>query len=178
MTAIRSRDRRGRIALIPLGERFWDKAHKTEGCWNWISSKHRNGYGYICVVRRSRLAHRVAWELTNGPIPAGLLVLHRCDNRRCVRPDHLFLGTQADNLRDMDAKGRRRNADVRGEKNPAAKLTALQAQEVRLRYQPRVMTRSRLAVEYGVSKALIDKILSNDVWADVIEVAKGDGDAR
>lgn len=80
----------------------------TTGCMLWIRSTDTNGYGMLCVDGRKRKAHRVAWELANGPIPAGLHVLHRCDTPACVNPAHLFLGTHTDNMRDCSAKGRTR----------------------------------------------------------------------
>lgn len=93
----------------PLADRFWEKVHKTESCWLWTASV-KDGFPYGQIghpgTRTPRRAHRVSWELHNGPIPAGLFVLHKCDNPRCVRPDHLFLGTQSDNLKDAYSKGR------------------------------------------------------------------------
>lgn len=97
-----------------LARQFWDKAvpEPNSGCFLWIGSiwppGHRTSYGYGQVRRNGRLvsAHRVAWELTNGAIPSGLLVLHHCDVTCCVNPDHLFLGTYADNIADMVQKGR------------------------------------------------------------------------
>ncbi len=96
--------------LTPLSpqERFWTKVAKGDNCWLWMQGKSA-GYGRFNLWRgpsHSVLAHRYAWELTYGPIPDDLPVLHRCDNPPCVRPDHLFLGTQADNLRDMHTKNR------------------------------------------------------------------------
>lgn len=95
---------------MTLAERFWAKVRKSKGCWEWTGAKQHNGYGFIHtgghVIRRPLRAHRASWELHYGPIPAGLWVLHRCDNPSCVRPDHLFLGSRSDNMKDCAAKGR------------------------------------------------------------------------
>jgi hypothetical protein len=87
-------------------ERFWNKVERGDGCWEWRGAKSRFGYGRFIVGRNNRLAHRVAWAATRGEIPVGMNVCHRCDNPSCVNPDHLFLGTQRDNVRDMHEKGR------------------------------------------------------------------------
>lgn len=87
-------------------QRFWSKVDKSGECWIWTRATFSNGYGHLGQNGRSKLAHRVAWELTYGPIPAGMLVLHRCDNRVCVKPKHLFLGTHLDNTLDGLLKGR------------------------------------------------------------------------
>ena len=92
-----------------LEERFWDKvaiAADDEGCWEWTAGTNRAGYGQIRDGEYSRRAHRLSWELKFGPIPDGLNVLHRCDTPPCIRPGHLFLGTQTENMRDMYKKGR------------------------------------------------------------------------
>jgi hypothetical protein len=101
-----------------LAERFWSKVnkngptmpHMTTACWAWTATRIQGGYGRLGLNRKHHLAHRVAWEMANGSVPAGLDVLHRCDNPPCVNVEHLFLGTQADNTADMIAKGRERHA--------------------------------------------------------------------
>lgn len=99
--------------------RFWENVRKSDGCWEWTayrttakSQRHRGavGYGRFMVTwRRVILAHRYSWELHNGLVPDGMVVCHHCDNPACVRPDHLFVGTQKDNIQDMLKKGRARN---------------------------------------------------------------------
>lgn len=108
----------------PLADRFWPKVRKGGGCWEWTASMS-HGYGQIGVGGKSgrpHHAHRVAWELTNGAIPAGLFVCHHCDNKKCVRPDHLFLGTAKDNNQDRARKGR----------NPPARRIDLTQEEISL----------------------------------------------
>ena len=86
-------------------ELFWSHVAKSDGCWLWTAGLNR-GYGAFAVHRKDIGAHRYSWMLENGPIPDGLFVLHRCDNPPCVRPDHLFIGTQLDNMLDKMSKGR------------------------------------------------------------------------
>jgi hypothetical protein len=114
---------RNHVHLRPIEERLWAKVDRGEGCWIWRGSTVPKGYGKIGRGRRGdgyAYAHRVAWELGHGPIPAGMAVMHSCDNPPCCRPDHLSLGTLAANNHDMATKGRH-----------AAKLTLEQALEVR-----------------------------------------------
>lgn len=85
---------------------FWAHVHFGPGCWTWLASKKHDGYGKRKHNGKMTTAHRVSFEMEFGPIPDGLAVLHRCDNPPCVRPDHLFLGTQQENIADMVAKGR------------------------------------------------------------------------
>lgn len=101
-----------------LFARFWEKVRVTDGCWEWEAHKTRLGYGKFRIGRKLLSAHRVAFGIFREPIPCGLDVLHACDNRPCVNPAHLFLGTQLDNVRDMWRKGRGNPA--RGQKNARA----------------------------------------------------------
>ncbi len=116
----------------PIADRFWEKVrithHKARGCWIWTAAKYPNGYGIFMVQKGTfENAHRTAWRLSFGPIPEGLQVLHRCDNRECVRPTHLFLGTQADNMRDMHGKKRwkYKSRNQSGENNPNSIISDL-----------------------------------------------------
>ena len=90
----------------PLGDRFGTKVQSGSGCWEWTGTRTKRGYGQLGVSGKTKWAHRVSWEINNGPIPDGLFVCHHCDNPPCVRPSHLFLGTHQDNMRDMAEKGR------------------------------------------------------------------------
>lgn len=99
-----------------LADRFWRHVIVEGGCWRWTGSFVRNGYGRLSAAKDSNreavYAHRVSWQLHRGPVPDGLYVLHTCDNRWCVKPDHLWLGTNADNMRDMVRKGRGRSVNA------------------------------------------------------------------
>ncbi len=91
---------------MDISNRFWDKVNKTNQCWLWTSATNGRGYGVMGVNRKPKYAHRISWEMHNGPIPPGLHVCHKCDVPGCVRPDHLFLGTREDNMSDCVIKKR------------------------------------------------------------------------
>jgi hypothetical protein len=134
-----------------------------KGCHEWAAGKNQFGYGQFNVNGRHHKAHRVAWMLDYGPIPEGWQILHRCDNPSCVRPDHLFLGVPRINIADMDAKGRRRRPDMRGEKNPKAKLTGKKVQAIRI--DQRAL--NKIATEYGVTATAIREIKSRKRWTHI-----------
>ena len=158
--------------------RFWAKVDKDGPvpshvpglgpCWVWTASTlgPRHKYGVANYQGVMKPAHRVAWMLF-GPEPiADRWVLHRCDNGRCVRPDHLFLGTAQDNYDDMASKGRARHTGPTSDESRSVKLTREQVREIRERIA-RGDKQSALAAEYGVVKQLISSIKLRHIWKDV-----------
>ena len=158
--------------------RFWAHVVKTDTCWLWTGPRLPGGYGRL----GSRYAHRLSYELANGPIPTGLFVCHRCDVRACVNPDHLFVGTQADNVRDCVAKSRQADpARTRhvGESNGRAKLTERDVVQIRKEYAelPRKIRVRRgslaeMAKRYGVTTEMIGLIVRGDNWREIREVTR------
>lgn len=112
-------------------------------------------------------AHRLSWELVNGPIPKGIAVCHVCDNPPCVNPAHLFLGTQAENVSDMVAKGRARGGPPSGELHPKAKLTREAVVAIRARYSAGGISLQSLADEHGVSKKTVLNVVKGRIWRDI-----------
>lgn len=137
-------------------------ADPVTGCWNWQRSRNNRGYGKQDIGGRRIYAHRAAWERAHGPIPAGLNVLHKCDNPACVNPSHLFLGTMADNSADMAAKGR----SCRGEKHRKAKLTAGQVAIIRRRRATGEPART-IAAAFSVSRQNVADIVARRSWRHV-----------
>jgi len=137
-------------------------AYGSSDCWFWYGSTDALGYGRMKAEGESK-AHRVSWVLHNGPIPQGMHVLHKCDVRNCVNPNHLTLGTHADNMRDMSEKGRVVNADIRGEKNPMAKANNFIVSKIR-ELAALGEKQARLAKEFGLSPMAVSRIVRMETW--------------
>lgn len=157
--------------LTPIRVRFQRLIGPPDqnGCIIWKGTTEAGGYGQIGRGRRGSgmvRAHRLAWEFANGPIPDGLCVLHKCDVRRCVNPEHLFLGTKKDNAQDMLRKGRARHVPHLGEDNGTAKLTEQDVQKVRKRHG-NGETHVAIAASLGVRPTAIWSIVHGKSWKHV-----------
>lgn len=157
---------------IPLEDRLENRyrVDTRTGCWLWLGDK-RNGYGSVWVNGVRGYAHRAIYELYNGTIPTGMNACHRCDTPACVNPDHIFIGTQRDNIADMAAKGRSRRPPLHhGEAHHFAKLTLEKVDQIRLRYK-RGESQYALAREYEVSQTTISQVVRNTTWVHEGQVA-------
>ena len=155
--------------------RFWAKVnrdgptmlHMESPCWVWTGAENGRGYGRLGIGDVWVYAHRHSFILANGPLPEfpgthAACVLHRCDNPPCVRPDHLFLGTQRENLADMMRKGRANQ--VRGERTRAARLTDAQVREIRTLYAAGILDGPKLAGRFGVDHSTVYAIINRRTW--------------
>lgn len=154
---------------MSVSDRFWNKVQIAgpDECWLWTGKSRtgRPGYAKYAAFRLTETktvrAHRFMWELGAGPIPAGLCVCHSCDNRLCVNPAHLFLGTHADNIRDRDAKGRHRAP--KGTENGHAKLT----DEVVRAILTSTDSQRAIAARFGVNQSQVSRIRRGKAWTHV-----------
>lgn len=131
------------------------------GCWIWLKGNYANGYGGIGINKKTILAHRASWMVFRGEIPQGMMVLHHCDNRLCINPDHLFLGTHIDNMNDRDKKGR--NKPRPGILNPKAKLTVKDIVAIRNSKLGPV----EIARNYGMDRGTIWRIRTRKYWSHI-----------
>jgi hypothetical protein len=152
---------------VPFAVRFWQRVDVAgqEECWLWTGAPLPGGYGRINLGGKGSdytLAHRASWEINHGPIPVGIMVCHACDNRLCVNPSHLFLGTHQENMADGRAKSR----FASGERQHLAKLTRDSVGEIRRLYRLGVV-QVQLAERFGVSQSQISSIVRRNVWREV-----------
>lgn len=154
----------GRATTFSVEQRFWSKVYRGPNCWEWQGRRDEHGYGRSSIGGRDNApAHRIAFELTTGgKIRAGLFVCHHCDNPPCVRPDHLFLGTTAENNADRARK--KRSYDARGERSHRARLTPKQVDEIRQRRSTGESIVS-LGAAFGVHHGTISRIALRQTWS-------------
>jgi hypothetical protein len=146
-----------------VAEKFVDYTDKTKSsCWLWIAGKTSDGYGTINFQNKTMLAHRVSWQFYKGEIPSKMLVCHKCDEPSCVNPEHLFLGTQADNMNDMKSKNRRKNIGC-AEKNGRAKLTMEKAFLIREKRNQKIPL-AIIAKEFNVGQSTISRVCRMENW--------------
>lgn len=135
-----------------------------DGCHIWTGSKDRKGYGQLRIDKKLFYAHRIAWELVNGPIPDGMYACHICDNPACCNPSHIFIGTQSDNMRDASVKGR----SAKGQEITCAKLTEDDVRDIRLAYS-RGERQWSIAKRYGSNNhKIVSDIVTGKTWKHVV----------
>ena len=171
------------ISIKPLdAQRFWSTVEKTDSCWLWKGSKRPNGYGQFFVAmpgkKLSVSTHRYSYLLHFGEIPDGLCVLHKCDVRYCIRPDHLWLGTQGDNNRDAVRKGRHVSGlhlhperSARGIFHPWAKMTDGKVRLMRTLANCEYLSSCTLAKWFNLNHKTVESILKRKTWAHVSDVS-------
>ena len=153
--------------------RFWGNVEiNGNNCWLWTKSGDKNGYGKMVINRRRQneqalKAHRISWYIHNGPIPNGLLICHHCDNPPCCNPEHLFLASHAGNAQDMWDKNRHPRPDMKGERNPRAKLTEEDVLAIRSRYAVGGVTHKTLGTVYGVHQSVIQHAITGRYWSHI-----------
>lgn len=147
---------RGSSTLSALFEKH---VIRTDGCWGWNGATNEFGYGFLRHKKQTLRAHRVSWQLENGEIPDGLGVLHRCDNPACSRPDHLFLGSNDDNIADKV----RKNRHAKGVAFPIAKLNQQSATTIRSMYATGIFQRV-IAKKFGVCQQTVSSIIAGKTW--------------
>lgn len=153
-------------ASVISDEYFAERSIKQpSGCWEWSLRVSCNGYGQAKVRQKIWMAHRLSWEHFHGPIPDGLIVCHKCDNRKCINPSHLFLGTTQDNVDDKMSKGR--FVTTPGVKNGHAKLTDQQVLSIKNDDR----SQSAIAADYGISQSNVSLIKRGTAWRHLVKGA-------
>ena len=146
--------------------RFMKYVDKGDFCWTWTGGKYYNGYGQFYEGPNKICAHRFSYKIFKGSIPSGKLVLHKCDNRQCVNPDHLFIGTQKDNILDMVKKGRRVHSSRVGENNGRTVLKEKDIVKIRKDYKSGVSVKN-ICKSYKLSETQIYRIIKKQSWSHV-----------
>lgn len=162
---------RNDITSQEFAERFWASADRSGGpdaCWPWMKARMIKGYGAIRVSGKHYNAQKIAWMLTHGPVPVGLLVCHHCDNPPCINPAHLFVGTARDNVLDCVRKGRNgsRCNYPKGEAHVKAKLTEVQVRELRASWVSGSIGSTVMARRYGITPTTVIAIVRGQLWKD------------
>ena len=159
---------RRKTKMRSLDKRFWGRVTKTRYCWFWDGAKNPQGYGKIFIQGSQYMStHRVAWTLKHGHIPEGLSVLHKCDSPSCVRPSHLFIGTQSDNMIDCHKKGRLKFPDNRGARYGAAKLNDKKALKIRALCANSGLTQKEIGKLFHVSRETVSSVSRRITWRHV-----------
>lgn len=151
------------IDLGPVSFRFWTRTKRCGGCIEWQGACDSEGYGKFSIFHSGFRAHRVAYYLFHGVDPGQELVRHRCDNTRCVNPRHLLLGSQQENIADMDTRGRRGKVFLKGERSGRAVLTAKDVRKIRKSES----SHAELARQYGVSRGCIQHVRNRLNWKHI-----------
>ena len=146
---------------MSVKERLLFRSDDVGKCREWTGSTSKRGYGYMTINKKSFRVHRLAYESVHGVIPVGMCVLHSCDNRKCINPKHLFIGTNADNTKDMIDKGRM----VVGEELPQTKLTKNDV--MKIRYMLGIIPQTEIAKKFNVARTTISGISTGRNWAHV-----------
>jgi hypothetical protein len=170
--------------MKPIKDRFSTKYRIDEhtGCWIWTSTTNNAGYGTIGLGTAEQgkdFAHRASYRIFKGPIEKGCVICHKCDNKKCVNPDHLFMGTQLDNIRDAQKKGRIRKGDAwktearllidqKGEKHGMHKLKEHEVREILIRKKAGPMVIAHVAAEFRVTRGTIRNIITRKNWKHVV----------
>lgn len=147
-----------------LAQRLWRSVTKSEACWEWTGARTTAGYGHFQFLCRHYYAHRLSYEIAFGAVPSGMVICHRCDNPKCVRPEHLFLGTHADNARDKVEKNRHVLPMLARARHPSAKLSESDVAEMRRRHTEDGTSGAALGRLFGVSTSQACNILRGDSW--------------
>ena len=155
------------VSTSTLEERFWEKIDKRsdDECWEWMASCNKYGYGQLWFGNTFISSHRVSWMIHFGDIPEKLCVLHKCDNRKCANPNHLFLGTYQDNSDDMKSKGRSLNQH--GDNNHAAKITSEDVLRMREMWKSGKCRQKEIMKIFNISRVELWRIISYRNWKDV-----------